>query len=285
MIKTFSIPHSPEDIYLNISNEEIARNEKVAFIISIQKDRDILLKTPQGQALLCLELLIHKFFKSQGFLTVSYTGSVNAVFSLTQHIDYQAIHLERVNRCISWLNNSKFSDFKKIWCIGIDCGTYINMQLAMRRTEVEHFININTPVDVYDFTFLSPCLCPGIFFQSTREKILNKISLKMLGKVLSRPKNLDIFVDFIGNMNAVEEFVPADDESFYYKGYERNVLQRMKDYIDHANKIKLFVPTRYHLSTDSLDEASKLELIKNEKMLLKSEDDYTEDYDLIPEAA
>ena len=43
------------------------------------------------------------------------------------------------------------------WVAGFSFGAWIGMQLLMRRPEIESFISIAPPANMYDFTFLAPC--------------------------------------------------------------------------------------------------------------------------------
>jgi alpha/beta superfamily hydrolase len=43
------------------------------------------------------------------------------------------------------------------WVAGFSFGAWIGMQLLMRRPEVEGFISIAPPANLYDFSFLAPC--------------------------------------------------------------------------------------------------------------------------------
>ena len=48
------------------------------------------------------------------------------------------------------------------WVAGFSFGAWIGMQLLMRRPEVEGFISIAPPANLYDFSFLAPCPSSGL---------------------------------------------------------------------------------------------------------------------------
>src|ERR1700751_6372653 len=48
------------------------------------------------------------------------------------------------------------------WVAGFSLGPGIGMQLLMRRPEVEGFISIAPPANLYDFSFLAPCPSSGL---------------------------------------------------------------------------------------------------------------------------
>ena len=45
---------------------------------------------------------------------------------------------------------------KSCWIAGFSFGAWIGMQLLMRRPEIEGFISICPPANLYDFSFLAP---------------------------------------------------------------------------------------------------------------------------------
>ena len=42
------------------------------------------------------------------------------------------------------------------------------MQLLMRRPEIEGFVAVSPPANLYDFSFLSPCPAAGFITKATR---------------------------------------------------------------------------------------------------------------------
>ena len=45
---------------------------------------------------------------------------------------------------------------------GYSFGAWIGMQLLMRRPEINRFISIAPPANLYDFSFLAPCPASGL---------------------------------------------------------------------------------------------------------------------------
>src|SRR6266446_3729921 len=54
------------------------------------------------------------------------------------------------------------------WIAGFSFGAWIGMQLLMRRPEIESFIAVAPPANIYDFTFLAPCPSSGLVLQAIR---------------------------------------------------------------------------------------------------------------------
>jgi len=58
------------------------------------------------------------------------------------------------------------------WVAGHSFGAYIAMQLLMRRPEIEGFIAVAPPTNMYDFSFLAPCPSSGLILSGTDDKIV-----------------------------------------------------------------------------------------------------------------
>jgi alpha/beta superfamily hydrolase len=48
------------------------------------------------------------------------------------------------------------------WVAGFSFGAWIGMQLLMRRPEINGFISVAPPANMYDFSFLAPCPSSGL---------------------------------------------------------------------------------------------------------------------------
>ena len=57
------------------------------------------------------------------------------------------------------------------WIAGFSFGSWIGMQLLMRRPEIEGFISIAPPATLYDFSFLAPCPSSGLFVHGDRDRV------------------------------------------------------------------------------------------------------------------
>ena len=55
------------------------------------------------------------------------------------------------------------------WVAGFSFGAWIGMQLLMRRPEIESFISVAPPANMYDFTFLAPCPSSGLILQGDQD--------------------------------------------------------------------------------------------------------------------
>ena len=81
---------------------------------------------------------------------------------------------------------------KNCWVAGFSFGAWVGMQLLMRRPEVDGFISVSPPANLYDFGFLAPCPVSGQIIQGTKDKVVTKESVDGLVHKLNQQKNISI---------------------------------------------------------------------------------------------
>jgi hypothetical protein len=57
------------------------------------------------------------------------------------------------------------------WVAGFSFGSWISMQLLMRRPEIVGFISVSASANLFDFTFLAPCPSSGIVIHGELDKV------------------------------------------------------------------------------------------------------------------
>ena len=88
---------------------------------------------------------------------------------------------------LDWLqvNNQRCLNF---WIVGFSFGSWIGMQLIMRRPEINNFISIAPPVAKFDFSFLYPCPIPGLIIQGNRDSSVLESSVSNVIDKLNKPR-------------------------------------------------------------------------------------------------
>src|SRR5262245_35197972 len=61
---------------------------------------------------------------------------------------------------------------RSCWIAGFSFGAWIGMQLLMRRPEIEGFISIAPPANLYDFSFLAPCPSSGMIVHGDNDAVV-----------------------------------------------------------------------------------------------------------------
>jgi len=57
------------------------------------------------------------------------------------------------------------------WVGGVSFGSWIGMQLLMRRPEIVGFVSVSASANLFDFTFLAPCPSSGVVIHGEHDKI------------------------------------------------------------------------------------------------------------------
>jgi hypothetical protein len=78
------------------------------------------------------------------------------------------------------------------WIAGFSFGAWIGMQLLMRRPEIDAFISVAPPANIYDFGFLAPCPSSGMIIQGAADKIVPLDSVQKLVTKLNHQKGIKI---------------------------------------------------------------------------------------------
>ncbi|HVX34611.1 MAG TPA: alpha/beta hydrolase [Hyphomicrobium sp.] len=72
---------------------------------------------------------------------------------------------------LDWLQLVK-PDAKTCWIAGVSFGTWIAMQLLMRRPEIDGFICVAPLANLYDFNFLAPCPSSGLLINGELDRVV-----------------------------------------------------------------------------------------------------------------
>lgn len=88
-------------------------------------------------------------------------------------------------------------DARGCWICGFSFGAYIAMHLMMRRPEIEGFVCVSPPANMYDFSFLTPCPASGIITQGNLDSVVPENVVESLADRLNKQKGVTIKYDMI----------------------------------------------------------------------------------------
>ena len=97
--------------------------------------------------------LYHSFAR-RGFSTLRF--NFRGVGRSQGYFDNGPGELSDAATALDWLQIAK-PDSRACWIVGVSFGTWIAMQLLMRRPEIDSFICVAPPANLYDYSFLAPC--------------------------------------------------------------------------------------------------------------------------------
>lgn len=119
------------------------------------------------------------------------------------------------------------------WIAGFSFGAWIALQLLMRRPEIEGFVSISPPANMYDFGFLSPCPAHGLVLQGEKDDIVQEAAVSQLVGKLGAQKGLKVDYKVIPGAdhyyrNAMDKMIGEVDEYVASKMTEFRERPRMR---------------------------------------------------------
>ncbi|TVQ82521.1 MAG: alpha/beta fold hydrolase [Micavibrio sp.] len=121
---------------------------------------------------------------------------------------------------LDWLQGLN-KNASSVWVGGFSFGAWIAMQLLMRRPEIDSYISIAPPANLYDFNFLAPCPNEGLIVQGDADRIVTMESVDALVEKLREQRGMD-GVDY--------RVVPGADH--FFKNHTDTVMHYINNYID-----------------------------------------------------
>lgn len=98
---------------------------------------------------------------------------------------------------LDWLQTQN-ANAPTFWVAGFSFGAWLALQLLMRRPELENFITIAPPANMYDFSFLAPCPRGGLIVQGDQDSIVGEEDVSKLANKLNNQRNIDVDYKVIG---------------------------------------------------------------------------------------
>ena len=170
---------------------------------------------------------IYQSFVARGFSTLrfnfrgvgrsqgSYDGGEGELSDAASALDWLQMYNENAPFC---------------WVGGFSFGSWISMQLLMRRPEIVGFLSVAPPASDYDFSFLAPCPSSGLMLQGDNDENISSESVKKLVEKLSAQRAIEIQYRQVAGANhffagKIEEMMMEIDEyldSQLPEGFERS---------------------------------------------------------------
>ena len=134
---------------------------------------------------------------------------------------------------LDWVQNLH-PDSRGCWIAGFSFGSWIGMQLLMRRPEIDSFICVAPPANLYDYSFLAPCPASGLLVNGDRDRVVPSASVAELAVKTKVQKGIILQHDIIPEANHFFEGEPQmnalqDSVGSYVDKTMVDILARRKD--------------------------------------------------------
>jgi alpha/beta superfamily hydrolase len=132
---------------------------------------------------------LYKAFAVNGFSVLRF--NFRGVGRSEGSFDNGAGELTDAAYCLDWLQKYN-PDASTYWISGFSFGAWIALQLLMRRPELEGFVTVSPPANLYDFNFLSPCPRSGLIVQGDQDSIVDEDSVAKMVDKLNQTKGIQV---------------------------------------------------------------------------------------------
>lgn len=172
--------------------------------------------------------LMEKAFLNNGFSTLRFNfrgvGNSDGVYGagVEEIID--------ASTCCDWIQENEPTN-SSFWVAGFSFGAYIAIQIMMRRIEVNRFVAIGSPANMFDMSFIYPCPTNGIFIHADKDTVAPIKEAEKIIKKAIRTKDKEI--DYKVIKNADHFFNQHQDE--LYTVLDNYIKQEMKKIQEKGN--------------------------------------------------
>lgn len=159
---------------------------------------------------------VYQSFARQGFAVMRF--NFRGVERSQGEFDNGIGELADAATALDWLQQQN-PNAQTCWISGFSFGSWIAMQLLMRRPEIEGFIAVSPPANMYDFSFLAPCPSSGLILMGDKDDVVSEESVTKLHDKLAHQKNIDVEYNLISG---------ADH---YYRSKQDELVTALNKYI------------------------------------------------------
>lgn len=160
---------------------------------------------------------LFRVFMKRGFSTLRF--NFRGVGRSQGEFDSGIGELADAATALDWLqqNNVQAS---QTWVAGYQFGAYVGMQLLMRRPEVDGFISVSPPMNLYDFSFLAPCPSSGLILHGSADTVVPAIEVERATAKIRTQKGVQI------------EYQQEPDAGHFWVDHLPAVETRVGEYVD-----------------------------------------------------
>lgn len=163
--------------------------------------------------------MMHQAFVQRGFSTMRFNfrgvGKSQGVF------DKGEGELSDAATALDWMQEIN-KNAPYVWVGGFAFGAWIGMQLLMRRPEIQGFISVAPPANVYDFSFLAPCPSSGMIIHGEKDNVVPAGSVDKMVERLQAQKGITV------------DYRTVEDANHFFHEKTDHLILNMHDYMNQA---------------------------------------------------
>jgi len=159
---------------------------------------------------------LYKIFAQNGFSTIRF--NFRGVGKGEGAFDDGEGELSDAASVLDWLQQYN-TNSKICWVAGFSFGSWVAMQLLMRRPEINGFVCVSPPANLKDFGFLAPCPSSGMIIHGDKDNIASYDSARILSEKLQKQKKVEII------------FKPIKGADHYYENNKEEFNSIVDEYI------------------------------------------------------
>ncbi len=160
---------------------------------------------------------MYQSFTKRGFSTLRF--NFRGVGRSQSTFDNGVGEMSDAASALDWLQANN-PNAQTCWIGGFSFGTWISMQLMMRRPEIGGFISVSPPASQHDFSFLAPCPTSGLIVHGEKDEIVSLASVDKLAQKLKSQKNITIDYDVIKGSD------------HFFTGHMPKLIKSIESYLD-----------------------------------------------------
>jgi len=141
---------------------------------------------------------LYHLFAARGFSVLRF--NFRGVGRSQGYFDNGPGELADAASALDWLQIAN-QDSRSCWIAGVSFGTWIAMQLLMRRPEIDGFICVAPPANLYDFSFLAPCPSSGLMINGDKDRVVPSSSIGELTGKLKTQRGIKIEHEVVPGAN------------------------------------------------------------------------------------
>lgn len=141
---------------------------------------------------------LYKLFQARGFAVMRF--NFRGVGRSQGSYDQGEGELADAATAMDWLQ-SQHPASNICWIAGFSFGSWIGMQLMMRRPEITGFVSVSPPANTHDFAFLAPCPVSGVIVHGTANDIVPAERVHQLVERVSKQKGVELDVRLVDGAN------------------------------------------------------------------------------------